>query len=459
MPYQTPRGTFQTARRLGHVPIVESEFVKARLKDYRIFGSETIEDVADHLLTSTANLPDPGPPMNWALSFDGSTQEVAIREQYPSTRIGYLQIAGVAVNLNAMLDQGKNVFVNPTAIRDAARASLYSVVLPGSNTCHKQLDNVRDSWRREMFTLFGEYEIEGQSILDFYIDLLRFGDRTTASGDSVILSRCSAGNHCSAQDIPVPRSGARCPTCGGDLYPTDSLRIHEEVQESNPNATALGRLMTVLEHITMLCYLDFLRKRQPRLLSSVAFIYDGPLALFGPQAPLKRAILAYLQSVSRELKTGNYRPPLMVGIEKTGQFAEHAAQLSDHLKPGTLMRIPDDYIFKRILTTRPTSAFGEDTYYGRKFFYKSASGQMLTITVPCLDDAFLSGGKPDDPAGYETLAPTLALLDKIGTRLYQNAVIPVALAHSYAAVPLRTGSKVLTLMAQDILGNNESQNQ
>jgi hypothetical protein len=57
-----------------------------------------------------------------------------------------------------------------------------------------------------------------------------------------------------------------------------------------------------------------------------------------------------------------------------------------------------------------------------------------------------------DPAHYPTLRRTLALLDSIGTQLYDNALIPVALAHSFAAYPLTTSTKVLRLLTEETLG-------
>lgn len=456
MPYQTRRGTWERARRLGHVPIVESEFVKNRLQNYRIYSDETVEDVADDLLVSAEDLPEPGSRAKWALSFDGSSQEVAVKEEYPSTRVGYMQVAGVLVHLEEMLSQSQQSFVDPAVIRSTTRESLLSIVLPGSNVCRKGVNTVRDSWRVEMFELFRDYNVEGQPILDLFFRLLEIGGRTSVSGDEVILGRCSASSGCSATSLAIPKAAITCPQCGGVLFPTDLLRVHEEVRNLNTNVTALGRLMSVLEHIIMLCYLDYLFERRPSVLSSVAFIVDGPLALFGPQAPLKRAVLAYLQFVAQELERKNYKPPVIVGIEKGGQFAEHAAQIADHIPTRTLMRLPSGYIFQRILTTRlpGAAAFGEDEYYGRKFFYKSAKGQMLTITVPCLDKTLLNQYQSDDPVCYTTLPSTLALLDEVGTKLYEDAVIPIALAHSFASIPLKTGSKVLMLLSREFLGQS-----
>jgi hypothetical protein len=456
MPYQTKRGAWERARRLGHVPIVESEFVKNRLQSYRIHSDETVQDVASDLLVSAEDLPEPGSRTKWVLSFDGSSQEVAVKEEYPSTRVGYMQVAGVLVHLEEMLSQSQQVFVDPAVIRRSTRESLLSIVLPGSNVCREGVNTVRDSWRVEMFELFRDYDVEGRPILDLLFRLLKLGRRTSISGDQVVLGRCSSRDSCSATNIAIPKTTIKCPQCDDTLFPTDILRVHEEVRELTANETALGRLRSVLEHILMLCYLDYLFEHRPSVLSSVAFIVDGPLALFGPQAPLKRAVLAYLQYVAQELERRNYELPVIVGIEKGGQFAEHAAQIADYVPNRTLMRLPNDYVFQRILATRTpgSSAFGEDEYYGRKFFYKSAKGQMLTITVPCLDRTLLSSYQSDDPACYTTLPSTLALLDEVGTKLYEDAVIPIALAHSFASIPLKTGSKVLTLLSREFLGQS-----
>jgi hypothetical protein len=453
MPYQTSRGTFERASKLGHVPIAESEFIKSRLQNYRVFNTESIGDVADNLLIAASALPDFGFSTKWAMSFDGSTQEVATKAAYPSTRVGYIQIAGVLVHLEEMLQQARQQFVDPAVIRTATRQSLFSVVLPGSNVCRADMLTVRDSWRAEIFELFRDYKIEGQPILDMLINLLAIGGRKDASGN-IILGRCSATRLCTGTSWSVPRDGCLCPVCGGHLFPTDALRVHEEVEDLVSNATSLGRLMNILEQIAMLCYLGFLFERQPRVLSNVAFIVDGPLAMFGPSAPLQRSILLYLQYVARELQRRNYGPPIVFGLEKTGYFAEHAQELAQHLPNQTLMRLPDEYIFRRILTSRAegNAGFGDDTYYGRKFFYKTNKGQMLTLTIPCLDNSLLTQFQPDDPSCYVTLGPTLALLDEIGTKLYQDAIIPVALAHNYASIPLKTGSKVLTLLSKEFLG-------
>ncbi len=450
MPYQNRSGRMERARSTGHVPIVENELVKERLRNFRIFAPDVSEGLREDLLIDPATLGARELSTSWVMSFDGSPQEVAAREEYPSTRVGYVQVAGVLVHLSELLGQESAHLVDPAVIRAATQEALHSMVLPGSNVCRQDMPTVRDSWRAEVFEIFRDYTVEDIPLLDVYMVLVGFSDKRTPGGD-VVLARCSADDTCTARDIAVGKDGVICPTCGGRLFPTDALRIHEEVSEEHGNATALGRLMTALEHITLVAYLYFLSQRQPRVLGSVGFILDGPLALFGPQAWLHTPIRAFLGDLEATLRRNNLGCPIVIGVEKGGQFADHAAAIEREFPRQTLMCLPNDYIYRHILTFRlaPGAAFGRDTYYGQKFYYKTAQGQMLTITVPKRAEDV---EYPEDPSHYPALPATLALLDRLGTSLYEHALIPVALAHSFASIPLRTGSKVLTLLSRDLLG-------
>ncbi len=454
MPYLTRRtGGWEQARKLGHVPIVESDMVRERLANYRVHVADDSSEISNELLVSASDMDCPDELPRWVMSFDGSQSEVAVREEYPSTRIGYVQIAGVLVHLEEMLEQGVEHLVDPYIVHNASNESLYSIVVPSSNVSRSDMLTVRDSWRAEIFEILQTYTIEDARLIDVFMQLVGHSDKVSPTG-GVTLARCAASVSCAEQHIDVPLTGRTCPLCGGQLFPSDSLRVHEEVAEEHSNLTALGRLMSFLEHLTMVGYLQFLLRRQPRALGNVAFILDGPLAMFGPQAWLHGAIQSFIDSLFRTLDEQHLSRPIIVGLEKSGQFAEHAAAIAERIERRTLMKLPDAYIYGRILASRPggSAAFGRDTYYGQKFFYRTEQGQLLTLTIPrppAMSTAW------HDPQSYPMLPATVRMLDKIGTSLYADAVIPVALAHAYASIPLKTGSRVLTLLSRQFLGSPE----
>ncbi len=72
---------------------------------------------------------------------------------------------------------------------------------------------------------------------------------------------------------------------------------------------------------------------------------------------------------------------------------------------------------------------------------------MLTVTIP----REKKGPLTKDLINHPTLIRTLNLLDNIGTIIYKDALIPVALAHSFASIPLKTGTKVLKILSEKYL--------
>ncbi len=448
IPYLRKSGHFEKAKGIGHVTIVESEFVKSELKTFHISHQEKIDDVPEDLIFDFKDEIDKYSLPKYLFSFDGSTREVEVDERFPSTRLGYLQIAAVLVLMDEMLEQEKQQFVDPSKLMDSIKDAIQPMVFPGANIRKNNCKNLIDSWRYGIYEIFRNYFVEDIPLLEIYMNLLKYSaDRI--SGDKIILKKCSATKKCK-KDILVPKNGCKCSGCNEDLYPTDALRVHEEVHDLQSNLGPLNRIMICLEHLYMVGFIEYLLNRRKEILGSTAFIIDGPLAIFGPQAWIHRKILNFInKNVYNALKEEKFEFPLILGVEKSGTFAEHAEIISKFLKPQTLMLLTEDYIYKYILASqKPGSGeYGSETYYGQKFYYKTKKNQMLTVTIP----REKKGPFTNDIINHPTLIRTLNLLDYIGTIIYKDALIPVALAHSFASIPLKTGTKVLKILSEKYL--------
>jgi hypothetical protein len=112
---------------------------------------------------------------------------------------------------------------------------------------------------------------------------------------------------------------------------------------------------------------------------------------------------------------------------------------------------PDADYVERYVTFRG-SPHGSETYYGRHFFYRSAARRVYVITVPPLGRIDALPHEPFESSDYPTLASTCALIERIGTRLYDDATIPLVLAHRFAAFPVETAGSVLRLHVEQHLG-------
>ncbi|MFF9109035.1 hypothetical protein [Streptomyces sp. NPDC014805] len=455
----------ERASRIGHVPTALSPAVVDAMERWQTPALEVGEP--EHItrrVTAISSLQrDQRPVPAFAIAFDGSNQEVEARPGYPSVRVGYIQIAGVYVDIMKFLGANRSGLVDARELERAQVTQTVNSVLPGSNVFLSGITG-RDTWRAEFDRSFS-----ASSITDFGSSfsltdaLMTIHGRPGAPASSLTLSKCPT---CGAAGQRVTASGGACTVadCMAPLYPTDVLRGYEEFSEDGENALTLTRAMNMAERLLLISYIDGFYRVAPERLAQGIFITDGPLAVYGPAAPMKSKFLDYWTKLCAALEQRNIAPPLLVGIEKTGRFVDHARVIERHIPDGHVMMLDTPYINRYITNKKPEHHYGKDEFYGRRFIYKTTTSEMLVVTVPRVP-----GGHPyeaplrghdgefiqlpsEQYASYPTLKVTLETLDRMQTQLYPNAVIPVALAHSASSLPLGTGRSVLTLLAQKSLG-------
>ena len=76
---------------------------------------------------------------------------------------------------------------------------------------------------------------------------------------------------------------------------------------------------------------------------------------------------------------------------------------------------------------------------------------MPTVLPPTGAPYDTDGGHPD-PEHYPTLPAILDVIDRTGSSMYVDGIIPVAVAHGKAAFPIGVGTDVLRLVATRRLG-------
>ncbi|MFD8301520.1 hypothetical protein ACFV29_04050 [Streptomyces sp. NPDC059690] len=414
-------------------------------------------------LTPLENIPrDQRPEPTFTIAFDGSNQEVEARPGYPSVRVGYIQIAGVYVDIIKFLNANRTGLVDARELERAQITQTVNSVLPGSNVFLKGITG-RDTWRAEFDRSFAESKIDDFGEPFSLTDALMTIHGAPGVPASSLQCKCPA---CGTFNQTVTTSGGTCtvPECQEKLYATDALRGYEEFTDDGENLLTLTRAMNIAERLLLISYIDGFYREEARRLSQGIFITDGPLAVYGPAAPMKSQFLEYWRQLCAALEERDIAPPLLVGIEKSGRFVDHAYTIQNHIPNGNVMMLDTPYVNQYVTNQELDHYYGKDEFYGRRFIYKTSTGEVLVVTVPRLP-----GGRPyEKPVrgsngefvklpsekyeSYPTLRATLETLDLMQTRLYPNAVIPVALAHSASSLPLGTGRSVLTLLAQKSLG-------
>lgn len=456
MPYPSER-----ASRLGHVPVVNSQAVHEAFSRWEVAQATPADEnrvtslcrPVDHL--ENAGVAD---GVRFAITVDGSDSEVEATREHPSIKVGYVRVAASFIDLQKLHKSGEGEFVDPHLLRESHQHAAFDRALPGSGLVIPGLTGV-DTWRQELDRFLRETQFDEASEQTLADMLLTLHGSPTVPAATAPLRRCPS---CGAKDsqlpggrINVPKGGTNCPDCGERVYLGDVLRTEEEYMPEGSNRSSLTRMMLVAERLTSLGYMQLLFEdpHSYEVLEKTLFITDGPLGLHGTVAPLKRRFQDYLAEFATQCAANN-RPaaPLIVGVEKSGTFVEHAKLISHLIEPGHVMFLTTEYINR--ITGRPaTNPYGSDEFYGRRFIYRTKSRGVIVLTIPPTPGVTPYG----DPSGelwssYPTLRPVCEVLDHVQTRLYQDAVIPVALAHSAASLPLGVGQSVLRALVQQSMG-------
>lgn len=453
MPYKN-----QQAGKGGHSDIVRNPDVAAFLQ-----GCEYIREPSDEEGAGVAGTFDKAPggeyplPIKIAAS-DASTYNEPVSGKFPSTQIGYVKVSVVLIDVKefAQLSPPGSRYVDPFKVAAMHRnADGVSFTLPGSNIRYGGEKTVREGFRRAVFDQWSDprtnFDPHGNyRVLDTLLMLSQHHPLRT----------CPV----CAETFPVPvqfsvkSPNSYCPLCGAALYASDVLHLHEEISDFGSNATVITRFMNVAEHLMIASLIRMLADKSPQTLSKMGFVIDGPLALFGRPAWVHKPLMALYYDIEHGLATKGLLPPVIMGLQKDGQVMEHARAVERFLAPDSFRCIDDDYREKWISgSTSAAVTHGSETYYGQDFIFKTRNGGVFCVGLPYStrekgNEAVFAVEKIKI-AGYGSrLGRAFDVVREFEFDLYENSIIPVALAHRHASISLVPGGKVLDLVTRAGLG-------
>jgi hypothetical protein len=453
MPYTTTTGDFERAARLGHTNAV----VRALAERSSFYvPAENVQDLSwlRPKVYARSSMASVGDRLTGVIGIDGSLAPVQVRDGLPSVCYGYAQAAAIWLDVEAMESQRAERFVDPVVLDRAVNSALVSIDLPLAGAYLRAGISIQESWRERIDTLFRTKKIEVNRLDQSLLQLLLLLHGVPGSPAATLPVNCP-NDDCLAEGVPVVASGGGCPKCGWHLFPTDTLRIHEEVTEEGSNQMALSRLMQVIELLVLIGLTTLLWEQSRRdIMPSTMFILDGPMAVYGPPAKLRTQALRYFQAMTATTPEAG---PYLCGVEKTGTFADYASALGRHdaIKPGELLTLDAD-VLAAVTNTKNAETYGKETYWGRKFVYRSLDKRVVVLTVlPATGAPYDDDGGQPSPDAYPSLPAILDVVDRTGSSMYRDGLIPVALAHSKAAFPIGVGTDVLRLVAKRKLGLDE----
>jgi hypothetical protein len=436
MPYSAGgRLPGERASKLGHLGIIESEWVRSLVQDFEHAGGAAPEQ-----LPSWSEIIDRGvQPLSRVWAVDGSF--VTIRsEQRPPKEVSFVKTALLLID-KARLDTVDREHPHPLALKDVLTGSavFHATVFPLKNVRSSIGSNydairhiVRDSVKHDEDGAFFQ-------TLKWIAYKKWSGSRLNSPG-----FECP---HCQRNidaGLPYDAEEADCPLCRKPVYLTDMLGFHLDMTEDSAPDSVASSYMLVMEHLMLFTAIRLLwSHRDRRLVSETLFIKDGPLTLRSQYSKLVPPIREFLQHA---VEAG--RPVHIIGQEKTGTFVDHLASIAQYVKPISRDEAPrffvlsHDYVRKEVYRApNLTNPYGERTNWGEKLYLKMNQGTFMVLNVPT--GRYNPAGSFPSEADLIGLDRILTTIPSLVSHKFEGALFPVELANGIASMSSYPSARIL----------------
>lgn len=381
-------------------------------------------------------------PIKHVIAVDGGYTEVVVEKAFPSSTLCFFQFGALIFGVEDLETIERKPFIDPEDIAKLKHIQRLKLTLPVRNIAMKSCSTMIDSVRTAIHDFFLQSS-EDQSLnetLRWFI----FEEYDAPRLDWK-LSACP-NPACGARNLPLLRSNITeqytfvCDKCSKQIFLIDVFRLHEAVDNELGAGGILGYVTTTIEQILLVHLIRLILKAKPGLLKHTLFIKDGPLAFFGQTANMHepmRKLVRYL------FKTQDL---YLAGLEKSGPFVEHADEVSERLESGSVLLLDDAYIYRFIVpgTADPSNPYGRSTYYGNKLIFKTSRGSMYVASLPTM----APNSQPSE-SDFRNLRVILTNIEKLKCDMYDNSLIPVALANKLVSLANHPSSRILQKFASD----------
>jgi len=458
MPFENEFASYEPLRRILESPKVKSlqNRLRIRKKDEKPILDQFKANLINKKDLNSNFFPD------YIIAIDGSYQSAKAENGFPGAEFGYIAISAVLIIEKAVRDFSKQEFIDPKSFRETEKASTIDTVIPGCNIIIDIEKSAKASMRKVLFEELKNTRAfeEGETLLETYEHLFRLKRENDKNFSNPSMPKSPIDGI--DKEMTYGYGEYTCPYSDEKLYSTDALRLHELINPSGSNGEMYGQIMSMLEKLWFIHILrSFEKKEWISILDRVVFILDGPLACFSTWSWMNKSILSELNRINKIQKQRTGKDLLVIGIEKSGTFYNHFEEIdttidgvSDNYPIQSAFLLSDGYIKKNIIFSESEKLYGQDTYFGRKLFYKTATGYRIVPVLAHLKEKpnLLSTNIDEFPR----LADMMNILDELVSSRYPNSVSPLVSAHSEAAIPLNLGKKIFDDIAREMRNKNHS---
>ncbi|ETO38640.1 MULTISPECIES: BRcat domain-containing protein [Thermoanaerobacterium] len=360
------------SNKIAHERIIKNPKVIEKLKEFKItyeippLKTEEIKEKFQQIeTTKTSN------KIKYVFTVDSSYVEFPLNNNIPSATVGIVNFSVSIVDLEKKYSLASSEFIDPQKFNDMFNSSLLTFVIPGHNITLKDNLSPIQSTRTALYEFFLQKPFNSLSLLDTLNIVLKSGSKNNKISFFCPNPECHEAIewdlNCSIDYT------SKCPNCGENIYISDWLRLHEAIDEEFGTGSILSRFSQVSEHLIILNLLQTIKNNPyiKDLLKNIAFIIDGPLALYGEPARLHSYILQYLHQVSND-------GFIYFGLIKSGRLKDHFTILEKKLKErginipyNSFMLVNDEYRFKYIQRSPKKISILVKKFFTDKIFFST----------------------------------------------------------------------------------------
>lgn len=382
--------------------------------------------------------PVPDNPIKHIIAIDGGYSEIAVQTEFPSATICFFQMGALIFSVGDLETINEQAFIDPDDMAKLKNIQRLKFTLPVRNVRKKTEGTLTASVRRALYDFFRQ-KIDDGSLMDTLRWFL-FQEYSTPASQWTLAS-CPV---CSQTRIPLYLERMTtgytftCTQCGGEILLTDVFRLHEAVDDDLGAGGILGYVTTTVEQLIFVHLIRVILKTKPALLDQVLFIKDGPLAFFGQTANMHKPMRDLIKYLFE------HHNLYLAGLEKSGPFVEHADEVAKNLEDGSVLILDNDYIYTYITPGKadPNNPYGRTSYYSNKLIFKTPNGAMHVASLPTLE--VLANPTESD---FRNLDVILTNIEKLKCDMYDNALIPIALANKLVSLANHPSSRILQKFA------------
>jgi hypothetical protein len=438
-------GNFERGSRISHSYIINDDEVKEYLNNCSI-PTEAEDVELDVSLVLDIKYPESN-EIEFIVASDGEKTTIPVKRTFPSSLITFFQFGSLLIKSSDLDEMEKKPFVSPSDIKKLKNIKREKLVIPTKNVTLKKGDDLRTSVRKAIQSFFKKNHSGSSSMLDtLYWFIFEMYDQ----GNEKKVYKLSQCPHCGTNDIDLERNKMNSSDfswecthnlCKKEIFITDVFRLFEKADNDTGAEGMVTYTTSLIESFLLVHTIKSLLEIEDGLINRFLFIKDGPLSFAGETANMHKPMQAMINYLWNKNQIN------IVGVENSGPFVDHAKQIKQKLNPGQVLLLNNEHIYSYILPGNPSeSTYASTSYYSGKFIYKSIDGRLYVLTIPVENHiTYYNRPRLDDLRNIEKILPTI---DKLKCDIYENAIIPVAVANKLISLANHPSSNILERFAR-----------